>query len=149
MENKTLIKKIFDALFTGGRVKNQFDFGEKLKYTSGYVSTIMKNDADLPQKVKSRLNSVFGISKEYLDSNGTIGTMFPSEIPLNNGEKDQENDQTLQSTKTELDMQLLEKLIDYIISDGKEKTQIIQTLSRKLPDTDTSKPNDNPLEMVG
>lgn len=64
--NKNLIKQVFDELFTNQKVKNQFDFGNRLGYGSGYVTTLMKADKPLPMKVQHRLNEVFKVSLTWL-----------------------------------------------------------------------------------
>ena len=73
---KTLLKQVFDNLFTSGKVKNQFEFGNILGYGSGYVSTLMKSDKPLPQQAQYKLHEVLGVSKVWLVTNGEKDSMF-------------------------------------------------------------------------
>lgn len=75
---KTLLKQIFDELFIKQRVKNQFEFGNKLEYTDGYISAAMKKET-IPPKLQSKLHEVFGVSMLWLATNGKEGSMFDND----------------------------------------------------------------------
>lgn len=74
--DKSLLKLIFEELYTSAKVKNQFDFGTKLGYSSGYITSALKL-REIPHKMQKKLHEVFGISMEYMASNGAQGKMFP------------------------------------------------------------------------
>lgn len=78
---KSLLKLIFDELFVKQKVKNQFEFGEKLEYDSGYISRLMKEGL-IPAKMQKKLHEIFGISREWLATEGKKGTMFDEDTPL-------------------------------------------------------------------
>lgn len=75
---KTILKKIFEALYIKEIVKNQFDFGNQMGYSSGHITTAFKN-LDISPKMQKKLTDTFGISKEYMTT-GT-GSMFITKSP--------------------------------------------------------------------
>lgn len=70
-----LLQSIFDKLLFEKKVTTQFDFADKLGYTEGYMSAALKKEG-VPQKMQKKLNEVFGVSLQYLASNGEEGAMF-------------------------------------------------------------------------
>lgn len=75
---ETLLQKIYDNLKYLKKVKNQTDFGAKLGYGKSYTSTLLKSVAPLHAELADSLRKVFGISAEWLDSEGKQGEMVES-----------------------------------------------------------------------
>jgi len=127
---KPLLKAIYDVLVFDGVVKNSADFASALGYNAGHISTTMKSDKVLPKGIMDKLNSVYGISKEYMISNGANGTMFnrdgahtkrqtidnqSSKTKIGENNNNQlTNGLDLSSTKSETDMHRLINAIEKI-----------------------------------
>lgn len=74
----TLLQTIFDELLYTKKISNQNDLAVKLEVSKGYVSKLIQSTDPLPAAIRLKLQNVFNISREYLASNGTQGTMFPA-----------------------------------------------------------------------
>ncbi|MBX2906217.1 MAG: helix-turn-helix transcriptional regulator [Taibaiella sp.] len=77
-----LLLTIFDELLYRKKVTSQSDMATKLDVTKGYISKLLKSGDTLPPSVRIKLEKEFGISEEYLSSNGTQGTIFPEKAPV-------------------------------------------------------------------
>lgn len=71
---ESLLRKVFDELKHLKKVKNQTDFGNKMDYGKSYVSLLFQQDPPVSELVKKKLVNVFGISKNWLDTEGKCDT---------------------------------------------------------------------------
>ena len=75
----TTLKSIFNTLVLKNKVDSQSDFCKKIGYKSeGYISALLDVE-DIPHKMQKKLHEVFGISMQYMASNGKEGSMFPAD----------------------------------------------------------------------
>lgn len=72
-----MLQKVYSKLLSLDQVTSQQDFAEKLGFTPGYVSRLLKSDKPVPKEVAPVIADKFGVSLEYLASNGEQGSMFP------------------------------------------------------------------------
>lgn len=79
---KTPLQQIFDKLLFDNLVESQVDFAKKISYTEGYVSEALDKQTISP-KMQKRLNELFGISKEWMQSEGKEGDMIPGKSKPN------------------------------------------------------------------
>lgn len=73
---ETLLLKVFTALKSSKIIRTQNELADTLEVSKGYLSQLMRQNAELPQKVRDSLNEKFGISKLWLVSGGNEGDMF-------------------------------------------------------------------------
>lgn len=74
--DQPILQKIYTELLYRKIVSNQQDLGEKIGKSKGYISKLLQTKDSLPLSVQLKLNELFGITREYLSSNGKTGTMF-------------------------------------------------------------------------
>jgi phage repressor protein C with HTH and peptisase S24 domain len=76
MSNETILLQVFETLRSEKKVKNQDAFAKDLKLTPSYISRLLKSNDILPKEVMATINKVYGVSLEWLASNGAEGSMF-------------------------------------------------------------------------
>jgi transcriptional regulator with XRE-family HTH domain len=80
---ETLLGKIYRELRYRKKVRNQTDFGDKLGYNKGYISTILKSAQPPSAELCNKLEKVFGVSRKWIlaDGEGSID-MFGSPVEV-------------------------------------------------------------------
>lgn len=71
-----LVQQVYNELKYLNKIANQTDFANKLGYGKSYVSTLLRSVRPLHAEVQRKLGEVFGVSVEWMASNGHAGTMF-------------------------------------------------------------------------
>ncbi len=75
-KNAPILTQVLDALIEKEMLNNQTELGKALDLTKGYVSALMRQE-ELPERVRIDLSDKFGISREWLDSSGMKGSVWP------------------------------------------------------------------------
>lgn len=84
---ESTLSKVYNELFYLKKVKSQTDFGNRLGYNKGYVSTLLKSTQPPNAELAKRLHSTFGVSREWLENGDSSGfDMFGK--PLNDSDKE-------------------------------------------------------------
>lgn len=101
---KPLLKGIYDVLVFNEIVRTSAEFASTLDYNAGHISTLMRSNDVLPKGVINALNKKYGISKEYLISNGKEGEMFIQKDNDSNKQNNNINEHvTFQKENVDLD----------------------------------------------
>ncbi len=109
---KTPLQIIFDELSYLNKVDTQYEFGEKLGYKSeGYISTLLKSNNPIPYKMQKKLNEVFGISMEWMQSEGREGDIFTNKTHGSPQSSEFPQNQGIHLSPTKIDQTMINELI--------------------------------------
>ena len=75
-----LLQMVYDELLHQKKVKSKKDFSEQLQNNAGYITRESQKEGCPPKTIRLKLIRKFGISGEWLDSDGTKGEMFDSRV---------------------------------------------------------------------
>lgn len=143
MDN-TILELIFEYLWKNKIVKNQSDFSAKIGYNRGYIHNQLK-EAEIPHKMQKKLHEVFGISMQYMASNGKEGSMFPADPAPGKTYPENKNDGsyslvnedilTWQSTNNQQLMYNLFKTMQDMIKSSDNRWDKLERIIDKVVDT--------------
>ena len=110
---KATLRTVYNALKYANKIQTQTDFGDKLGWKKSFTSTMLAKPA-ISEDVKTKLCSVFGVSRAWLDSEGEIGQDPFAEYATDGGHTkttDGSLNSNTRKTEGDIDMNLLQSLI--------------------------------------